>query len=209
MFNVNTPFWRFLNKMTDQFLLSLLWLLCSIPVVTFGASTTAFVTISMELHQDLEGAMFRDFFRQFRRNFKRATVTWLVQIVALLFVAVDLRLCYLMDSGAGWFLIAVITVLAVLFFMAAWYTWPLIAHSSASLGQIWKQAAYIMVTYLPHSAAMLLLLGIGFIIADLAPYLGILIPSVICYQYARIFVWIFGRDPNVQTILEEGAQQGG
>ena len=153
--------------------------------------------------------MFRDFFRQFRRNFKRATVMWLGQIAVFLFVAVDLRLCYLMDSGTGWFLIAVITVLAVLFFMAAWYTWPLIAHSSVSLRQIWKQAAYIMVTYLPHSAAMLLLLGIGFIIADLAPYLGILIPSVICYQYARIFVWIFGRDPNVQTILEEGAQQGG
>ena len=195
--------------MTDQFLLSLLWMLCSIPVITFGAATTAFLTISMELHQDLEGSMFLDFFRQFRRNFKRATLVWLVQVAVLLFAAADLRLCYLMDSGLGWFLIAAIAVLAVFFCMTSWFTWPLLAHSSVSLRRIWKCAAYTMVTYLPHSAAMLLLLGIGVVITDLLPWLGILLPAIICSQFARVYVWIFRKDPHVREILDTRPEQDG
>lgn len=35
------PVWNFFNAITDVLLLSLLWCLCSLPLITLGASTTA------------------------------------------------------------------------------------------------------------------------------------------------------------------------
>ena len=40
-FNYDNPIWRFMGRLGDMIVLNLLWLVCSIPVVTIGASTTA------------------------------------------------------------------------------------------------------------------------------------------------------------------------
>ena len=37
----DSPFMKKLNMIVDYFLLGLLWLVTSIPVITFGAATTA------------------------------------------------------------------------------------------------------------------------------------------------------------------------
>ena len=39
LFNPENRFWNFMNKITDVFLLGILWFLFSIPVVTMGAET--------------------------------------------------------------------------------------------------------------------------------------------------------------------------
>ena len=41
IFNINNPFWTFMGKLVDVVVLHFVWLVCSLPVVTFGASTTA------------------------------------------------------------------------------------------------------------------------------------------------------------------------
>ena len=41
IFNYDNPVWRFMGKFCDILLLNILWTLCSIPIVTIGASTTA------------------------------------------------------------------------------------------------------------------------------------------------------------------------
>ena len=38
---IDNPFFRFMGKLGDLVILSVLWLLCCLPVVTIGASTTA------------------------------------------------------------------------------------------------------------------------------------------------------------------------
>lgn len=201
IFDVNNPFWQFLNKMADLFLLSLLWMLCSLPVITFGASTTAFLAILMELNQNLEGSIFKDFFRKFRRFFKRATLVWLIQLPLLLFILLDLRICSVMKQAAGWFLLPIITVIGLMFLILCLFVWPLLANSAAALRQIWTMACYITAAYLPHGISMLFLVGIAAVAVSYFPSLCILVPGLVCYQYARIYVWIFGRDLRVRTIL--------
>lgn len=207
IFDVNNPFWQFLNKMTDQFLLSLLWLACSIPLVTFGASTTAFFSVSMRLHEDLEGSLLKEFFQEFRRCFKRSTGIWLVQLAVFALVAVDLWVCCKMDRKIGWFLVPVIATLGVLLLVMSLFTWPLASRSSAPLRKLWMSARYTTISYLQHGISMLLMAGLAVVIADLLPYAAPVLPSVVCYQYARIYVWVFHRDLRVQAILDGGEPQ--
>ena len=41
LFNYDNPVWRFIGKFWDVLIVNILWIICSIPVVTIGASTTA------------------------------------------------------------------------------------------------------------------------------------------------------------------------
>ena len=57
IFNINNPFWTFMGKLVDVVVLHFIWLVCSLPVVTFGASTTA-----------LYYALLKDQIRNFKRK---------------------------------------------------------------------------------------------------------------------------------------------
>ena len=52
IFNYDNGFFRVVNKIVDGFWASILWFIFSLPVVTFGASTTAFY---YTVHKSLRG----------------------------------------------------------------------------------------------------------------------------------------------------------
>lgn len=51
-FNYDNPVWRFIGKLGDLILLNILWIVCSIPVFTIGASTTAVYYVTLKLARD-------------------------------------------------------------------------------------------------------------------------------------------------------------
>ena len=48
LFNVENPVWVFMGKLVDMLLLSGLWVICSLPVVTIGASTAALYYVTLK-----------------------------------------------------------------------------------------------------------------------------------------------------------------
>ena len=69
-FDLDNVVWRTIDKIGKIFLLNLLWLICSLPVFTIGASTTALIYTSMKL-SDNEGSGIRIFSRRLRRTLNR------------------------------------------------------------------------------------------------------------------------------------------
>lgn len=51
IFNVDNAVFRFFNTVGYIWWLHILWLLCSLPVITLGASTTALCYRCMKLHR--------------------------------------------------------------------------------------------------------------------------------------------------------------
>lgn len=91
LFSFDNPFMVGLRKLTDHVFLGILWVLASVPVVTFGAATTAmFYTAEKTIVRD-EGNMFPTFWKAFRKDFRQATVLWLLQLLILALMAVDAR----------------------------------------------------------------------------------------------------------------------
>ena len=41
LFNPQNSFWQTIDRLSDLLILSLLWLICSLPLVTVGAASTA------------------------------------------------------------------------------------------------------------------------------------------------------------------------
>lgn len=78
MFNLENPFWNALGKLCDFVILNILFILCSIPIFTIGASTTAMYTVLWKMAKDEGGTVVAEFFKAWKKNFKQATILWMI-----------------------------------------------------------------------------------------------------------------------------------
>lgn len=70
LFDMSNPFWSFIGKLMDVIVLHTLWLICSLPIVTFGPATTALYYTLMKLARDEGSHYYRMFFAALKSNFK-------------------------------------------------------------------------------------------------------------------------------------------
>jgi len=87
-FSAEGPFMNVLNKTGELIIVSVLWLLCCLPVVTIGASTTALYYAVVKTVRKDRGYVYKEFFRSFKRNLKSGTlltVIFLLLAVVLLY----------------------------------------------------------------------------------------------------------------------------
>lgn len=84
-----TPVTKLLSRFMDLILLNVFWLICSIPIVTIGASTTALYDMTMRLALHEEINILTDFFKSFVHNLKKGTLLYLLALAAGAFLAAD------------------------------------------------------------------------------------------------------------------------
>ena len=95
--SIDGPVMRFLGKVADMMILNLLVLICSIPIITMGASLTAMHYVALKVVREEESYITKDFFRSFKMNFKQATKLWLVVLVVGALIGYDI---FIMTSTA-------------------------------------------------------------------------------------------------------------
>lgn len=96
-------FFSAIGVVGDHLILSLLWMVCSLPVITIGAATTAMYDVSLKILEQKEYSLLKDFFHSFRRNFGRSTLLWLVFLAVGLILVLDLYFYYgLSAAGESW-----------------------------------------------------------------------------------------------------------
>ena len=81
IFRTDGKLMEVLTKISDVCLISFLWVICSLPIVTFGAATTAAYYTIVKVVRKQTGVMHKEFFRAFKENFKDATILNLVYLV--------------------------------------------------------------------------------------------------------------------------------
>lgn len=100
VFNENDPLYRITSTVCRMVCTGLLWLVCSLPLVTVGAASCA----ALAEFSDPEGRsphpLVRTFLRNLRRCFRRGTVLWLGLCALLALLALDVSF-YLQFSGAA------------------------------------------------------------------------------------------------------------
>lgn len=80
-----------LSSLIDLIWAGILWLFCSLPVITIGASATALYYTIVKCVRHDRGRVVSCFFHSFRSNFRQATVIWLL---CLLYIAVGIGDAY-------------------------------------------------------------------------------------------------------------------
>ena len=95
MFGIDSKFYEVVSKIADLVILNLIFVLCSLPIITIGASTTALYGVTKKMAGNREGYIFRNFFQLFKENFRQSTVMWIILLVAAMIPTIDL---YIINS---------------------------------------------------------------------------------------------------------------
>lgn len=173
IFNPDSPVFRFLNNMADLVILNLIWLICCVPVVTIGPSTTAMYCVVRQMAKKEWPPVLKTFFREFRSNFKQSLLVFLALLIPTCLAAAYL----LMALSGGLDHIPVIKysswLAVVIVGFACSYAYPLLAYFDNSVGNTLKNAFILsfanpflalVVTALNMLPVMLLLINFGLFI---------------------------------------------
>lgn len=80
LFDYTSPVTKYTTLLLNLTILNLLWLLCSLPVFTMGASTAAVYTAANALSHD-HIKILPCFFKAFKKHFRQATIIWMMFLV--------------------------------------------------------------------------------------------------------------------------------
>lgn len=97
IFDMDNGFWRAMNRVADIFILNVLFIICSLPIVTIGASATALYTVTLRIVRDEESYIVKGFWKAFKDNFKQSMIIWLIMLLVGAFLGVDLYLTSVME----------------------------------------------------------------------------------------------------------------
>lgn len=135
--DLNNSFYSFFKKIGWVFLLNILFLITSIPVITMGASVTAMYTVLNKIIEEREFSFFKDYFRSFGENFLQSTIMWLLMLVITGIMFLDFQYVFHEMTGGFAYIMRIGTVIvAVLFCMTANAVFPLIARFDLTIKEI-------------------------------------------------------------------------
>lgn len=159
LFDGERPFWKALSSGMDLIYLSILWLLCSIPVVTIGASSVALYDTVVHCLRREESGLLDHFFTAFRKELKNGILLWLPGLV--LIVLWGCSVLFVLSTGDGLtptLLLANGIVTGILLWGTLLWMFPAESRFTLSLGNCWRLAFKLALSNFP---ATFLLLAIG------------------------------------------------
>ena len=146
LFNPDSRIMIFLSRVADLVILNILWLVCCIPVVTIGASTTAMYHVIRHWQKDSVSSIMRDFFQSFKEDFKQATPVYLILLIPTVAVVINAMLIFNPDNSA-----AVPFYLLVIWFISALIVYPVMAFFADSIFKTLRNAMVLALANLPRT----------------------------------------------------------
>ncbi|MFC4388616.1 DUF624 domain-containing protein [Gracilibacillus marinus] len=176
-----------LEKITNFFLLNLLWLICSLPIITIFPASSAMFHVINEWRVNGKSSIVKPFFLGLKKNFKLSFFSGLFFIISFLILYYDLLLIH--ELLHGW---AYLVTLSLLFFLMivlafiATYSIPTIVFYHLSFKETIKQSFLFSFIFFPTTILMILLF-IGFVLIVLFyPIAIFLLISPIFYAFHKL-----------------------
>lgn len=204
-FSYDNVIFRALNKFVDSIYASLLWLLCSIPIFTIGASTSA---LYYTVHKSIRGGreyVGRSFFKAFRENFKQATLSWLVYLLIVFVLSFDLSFMrQMLKAGSNLGMFYYVFLVAIVF-VVGWgcYLFPYVARFQNTVKASLKNAVLLEIRHLPWSLLLILLFAASAFFIWLILPLIFLLPCMLCFAFDLILEKIFRRYMSEEDLEKE------
>lgn len=127
-----------------------LFIVCSIPVITVGASATTMCYVTLKMRDGEEGSVFKDFFKAFRKNFVQATLIWIILAVLAAILLVDYRLIRDLE-GSGYQIIRILLpICAVLWGVIILYVFFIQARFQNTIPNTLRNALTLAIVNAPR-----------------------------------------------------------
>lgn len=162
--------------------LGFLWILCSLPIITIGASSTALYYAMVKCIKKGDGYIAKEFFRSFRMNLIPGTILWV--LIAAATFAMHLNIGILIketDGKVGLFFICVYAITSIYILAASCYIFPALSRFDMNVGWFVKIGLYMVVRYFGTTLALLLVLVCAMGLIWKIPMLMFFLPGPVAF----------------------------
>ena len=195
--------------MADLLILNIITMLMCLPIITAGAALTAMHYVLLKMVRGEEGYILKSFFRSFKREFRQATVLWILYVALAALMASNLVLVLQGSGRYPIWLPSSIVVVAVLELMFMIYTFAMLSRFDDTIYHTLLNAVTLTFAELPRSLEMAVITLVPLIaflrVSILLPVLVLFGLSVPGYACAMIYDPVF-RKIEKQIWEDENAE---
>lgn len=153
LFNPDSRIMIFLSRVADLVILNILWLVCCVPVVTIGASTTAMYHVIRHWQKDSVSSIVRDFFQSFKEDFKQATPVYLILLIPTAAVVMNAMMIFNPENSAAVpsYLLVIWFISALILLFISSFVYPVMAFFADSIFKTLRNAMVLALANLPRT----------------------------------------------------------
>ena len=202
-FNPDSTLSIFISRTADLAVLSLLWAVCCLPVITFIPSSVALYYVTMKFVRNEDVKIIQCFLKSMKENLKHGILLSFAFLLLFFFLYADFLYITLFEKMLKFILLFLFSAISFLAFSTMCYTIAISARFSNTAFRTVKNAFIlslqnfsktVRIVLLNLSPALLLFIPIETLFRIL-PILIIFLPSYITYFCSRIFTKIFDSLP--------------
>lgn len=198
------PLFSFLNLLGQLILLSILWTVCCLPIITVGASTVALYYTVVKVLRRNQDSLFAAFFRGFRNNFLQSlniNMVFLCYFGILAYFAIPRLSAAQSGADIGFYALVGLAILGALPLSFVYPTISRFYHKGGAL------VRFLLMVIGKHPHIVLgctLLLAAGILLVLSNPAALLFVPGVVCYVQSLLLEPVFRKysaadsDPNYE-----------
>lgn len=209
-FNLDNPFFAAVGKAFDMMVISILWLVLCLPIVTAGPATTAlYYTVVKVIRRERSYAL-KEFFRSFKLNLKQGMLLSVLLFALVWLMYVDFTYAQMLadaENAAGTWMFGAFVVIALLLSGTALYVFPLLSRFNMTFVRLLKSSFFMAVRYLPTTAVLLLLAVLCGGLIWIIPVTAVIVPALAMLAASFLLERIFKKYmPAAEGTPEETGQ---
>ena len=208
LFAMEGPLMNGLGKFFDCIMLSVCWVLASLPIITMGTACGAlYRTVYRCIRRD-EGEPLRVFWGTWRSNLKTGILTWLPVLAVFGFLIADaviLRGLFPLGQPMTHMFGVILVLLGVAFVWAAYCT-AYCVRFEGSLKEVLWLSFFLVLAHPAMTLVILLYLVLGAALALMVPFLILFLPSLLCLAISFPMEQVFLKHMHPEDI--EKVQKG-
>ncbi|PGY15938.1 hypothetical protein COE25_01285 [Bacillus sp. AFS031507] len=162
MNGLNNRLFNTFNTVVDLFLLNLLWVITSLPLITFFPATAAMFGVIRKriLQKETEG-IWKGFFKIFKENFKQSFILSIFWGILALFLFFDYRLIHPGVSVVQLIFYIILIIGILLFSAISIYLFPIMVHFELSWNNVIRNAFFFSLMNPVLTILLLIIVGAG------------------------------------------------
>ena len=191
--NIDNPVMRGLSRVTECLVLSILWLVFSLPIFTLGAASIALYDTVYHYIRRGEDYLWHTFWSAFKESFKRGAGAGLIAVLALVLLFFDslvFRSLYLQGKPLGHLYWVILGMMAI---VCGWaqFLFAYCARFEGGVLESVRLSFLLMAAHPLKSLMVLLFVAIAVALILIVPFLVFLLPAFVCWLSSITIEQIF------------------
>lgn len=155
-FRGDSAYSQIMTKVFDILWLSVLSIICCIPVITLGASLISLYYVMLKLVRDEETAVTRNFFKVFKENFLQSVPVTLILALTIIVLTTDFHILGQNNNGSSSVIYGCCIFIALIATAIFSYVFPLLARYKNTVRKTFGNAARLAACNIGASFVMVI-----------------------------------------------------